>query len=110
MESHVSDSSSLKPSLKNNSKISHKVSCFAKIDASSNPTHNHAYFHNKILLRYSDLYKIFITEKFDYYGIIEGSLCPVCKLDHEDGKSVKGRYKAGTYFIICEKCKIEITA
>ncbi|CAJ0903248.1 4706_t:CDS:2, partial [Entrophospora sp. SA101] len=31
----------------------------------------------------------FISEKFDRYGIIEGLLCPVCKLDHEDGKSVK---------------------
>ncbi|CAG8658291.1 1859_t:CDS:2, partial [Racocetra fulgida] len=39
--------------------------------ASSNPTHDHAYFRNKTLLRYSDLYKAFITEKFDHYGIIE---------------------------------------
>ncbi|RHZ81995.1 hypothetical protein Glove_115g91 [Diversispora epigaea] len=57
---------------------------------SSNPIHDHAYFHNKILCRYSNLYKTFITEKFDRYEIIEGSLCPVCKLDHDDEKSVKG--------------------
>ncbi|CAJ0908621.1 12531_t:CDS:2, partial [Entrophospora sp. SA101] len=56
---------------------------------SENKIHDHAYFHNKTLLRYSDLYKVFISEKFDRYGIIEGLLCPVCKLDHEDGKSVK---------------------
>src|SRR6185436_8483697 len=67
---------------------------------SSNPIHDHTYFRNKILWQYSDLYKTFITEKFDYYDIIEGSLCPVCKLYHEDGKSVKGRYEVGTYFIM----------
>ncbi|RHZ76993.1 hypothetical protein Glove_186g103 [Diversispora epigaea] len=89
-ESHVSDSSSLKLSQENNPEISHKVSCSAEVGASSNTIHNHAYFCNKILLRYSDLYKTFITEKFDYYDIIKGSLCPVCKLHHEDGKSVKG--------------------
>ncbi|RHZ80524.1 hypothetical protein Glove_134g262 [Diversispora epigaea] len=46
---------------------------------SSNLTNDYTYFRNKILCRYSDLYKEFITEKFDYYEIIEGSLCPVCK-------------------------------
>jgi hypothetical protein len=108
-ESHVSDLSSSKPSQKNNPEISHKVSCSAEVGVSSNPIHDHAYFRNKILLRYSDLYKTFITEKFDYYDIIEGSLCPVCKLNHEDGKSVKGRYEAESYFIICGKREIEIT-
>ncbi|CAG8444748.1 7425_t:CDS:2 [Acaulospora colombiana] len=54
-----------------------------------NKIHDHAYFRNKTFLRYSNLYKVFISEKFDRYGIIEGSLCPVCKQDHEDGKSVK---------------------
>ncbi|CAG8602106.1 11128_t:CDS:2 [Cetraspora pellucida] len=76
--------------------------------ASSNPTHDHAYFRNKTLLRYSDLYKAFITEKFDHYGIIEGSLCPVCKLNHDE-KNVKGRYEAGSYFIICGKQEIKMT-
>ena len=74
-----------------------------------NKIHDHAYFRNNTLLRYSDLYKVFISEKFDRYGIIEGSLCPICKLNHEDGKSVKGRYEAGSYFIICGKREIEIT-
>ncbi|CAJ0913610.1 5060_t:CDS:2 [Entrophospora sp. SA101] len=86
-ETHISDSSSLKLSQKKNPEI--------KVGASSNPTHDHAYFHNKILWRYSDLYKEFSSEKFDYYGIHEGSLCPVCKQIHEEGKSIKGRYKTG---------------
>ncbi|CAJ0825914.1 6241_t:CDS:1, partial [Entrophospora sp. SA101] len=81
-----------------------------KVNVSSNPTRDHAYFRNKILWQFSDLYKTFSNKKFDYYGIIEGSLCPICKLNHEDGKSVKGKYEAGSYFIICGKREIEITA
>ncbi|CAG8625062.1 3175_t:CDS:2, partial [Racocetra fulgida] len=61
--------------------------------------HDHTYFRNKILWSYSDLYKEFSSAKFDYYGIHEGSLCLVCKHSHEEGKSVKGRYEAGSYFI-----------
>ncbi|CAG8771034.1 18512_t:CDS:2, partial [Gigaspora rosea] len=38
---------------------------------------------------YFDLYKEFSCEKFDYYGIHEGSLCRVCKQSHEEGKSIK---------------------
>ncbi|RHZ54529.1 hypothetical protein Glove_426g9 [Diversispora epigaea] len=52
-----------------------------------NPTHDCDYFRNKILLRYSDLYKTCSNKKFDYYDIIEGSLYPICKQSHEDGKS-----------------------
>ncbi|RIB17909.1 hypothetical protein C2G38_2186052 [Gigaspora rosea] len=44
-------------------------------------THDHAYFRNKTLLRYSDLYKTFITEKFDYYDIIEGAYTEETGLD-----------------------------
>ncbi|RHZ84516.1 hypothetical protein Glove_80g12 [Diversispora epigaea] len=107
-ESHVSDSSSSKLSQENNPEISHKVSRSAEVSVSSNPIHDHVYFRNKTLLRYSGLYKTIITEKNDYYGIIEGSLCPMCKQSHEDGKSVKGRYEAGSYFIKCGKHEIEI--
>ncbi|CAG8437737.1 1701_t:CDS:2 [Acaulospora colombiana] len=71
----------------------------------NNPTHDHAYFRNKTLLRYSDLYKTFITEKFDYYDIIEGSLCPVCKLNHEDGKSVKVDMKLEPILLYVESMK-----
>ncbi|CAG8644965.1 8675_t:CDS:2 [Cetraspora pellucida] len=70
-----------------------------KSSTSSNPTHDHAYFCNKTLLRYSDLYKAFITEKFDNYGIIEGLLCPVCKLNHDE-KSVKSRYEDADDYIL----------
>ena len=43
---------------------------------SSNPIHDRDYFRNKI---YSDLYREFSSEKFDYYGIVNKSLCPACK-------------------------------
>ena len=61
-----------------------------------NKIHDHAYFCCDILI----YMKYLFLKNFDCYGIIEGSLCPVCKLDHEDGKSVKGKYEAGSYFII----------
>ncbi|RHZ57349.1 hypothetical protein Glove_390g39 [Diversispora epigaea] len=80
------------------------------MSVSSNPTHDHTYFRNKILWGYSDLYKEFSSEKFDYYGIHEGSLCPACKSSHKDEKSIRGRYEAGSYFIKCGKHEIEITA
>ncbi|RHZ74205.1 hypothetical protein Glove_227g186 [Diversispora epigaea] len=77
---------------------------------SSNPTHDRDYFRNKILWQHSDLYKQFSNKKFDYYGVIETSLYPVCKLSHKDEKSVRGRYEAGSYFIKCGGHEIEITA
>ncbi|RHZ77552.1 hypothetical protein Glove_176g8 [Diversispora epigaea] len=110
---HASVSSISTPDLKIKVSISPALKPItekALLEKQNNPIHNHAYFRNKTLLQYSDLYKLFISEKFDRYGIIEGSLCPVCKLDHDDGKSVKGRYEAGSYFIICGKREIEITA
>ncbi|CAG8727947.1 8708_t:CDS:2, partial [Racocetra fulgida] len=73
-------------------------------------THDRAYFRNKILDRYSDIYKEFSSEKFDYYGIIDKSLCPACKSSHRDEKSIRGRYEAGSYFIKCGQQEIEITA
>ncbi|RHZ81310.1 hypothetical protein Glove_122g26 [Diversispora epigaea] len=56
---------------------------------SEKQTHDRDYFRNKILWRHSDLYKQFSNKKFDYYGVIETSLCPVCKLSHKDEKSVR---------------------
>ncbi|CAG8723847.1 7870_t:CDS:1 [Cetraspora pellucida] len=72
--------------------------------------HDHTYFRNKILWRYSDLYKEFSSEKFDYYEIHEGFLCLVYKHSYEEEKSIKGRYEAGSYFIKCGKHEIKITA
>ena len=54
----------------------------------SNLTYDHDYFYNKILGQYPDLYREFSNEKFDYYGIIDKSLCPACKLSHKDEKSM----------------------
>ncbi|GBB99841.1 hypothetical protein RclHR1_03650017 [Rhizophagus clarus] len=47
---------------------------------------------------------------FDNYGITDETLCPLCKLDHNDEEGIEGRYKAGSYFIKCEQRKIEIVA
>ncbi|CAG8551144.1 4278_t:CDS:2, partial [Cetraspora pellucida] len=81
-----------------------------KVSASFNPTHNHAYFHNKILGQYPDIYREFSSEKFDYYRIIDKSLCLACKSSHRDEKNIRGRYEARSYFIKCGQQEIEITS
>jgi hypothetical protein len=43
-----------------------------------------------------------VVKIFDYYGITNEKICPLCKLEHIDEESLKGRYKAGSYFIKCE--------
>jgi len=80
------------------------------ITVSSNSAHDRDYFRNKILGRYPDIYREFSSDKFDYYGIIDKSLCPACKVSHKDEQSIKGRYGVGSYFIKCGKHEIEITA
>ncbi|RIB07604.1 hypothetical protein C2G38_417445 [Gigaspora rosea] len=55
----------------------------------SNPTHDRIYFRNKILGQYPDIYREFSSEKFDYYGLIDKSLCPACKSSHKDEKSIR---------------------
>ncbi|PKY32997.1 hypothetical protein RhiirB3_451584 [Rhizophagus irregularis] len=52
----------------------------------------------------------FSSEDFDYYGINDETLCPLCKLDHDDEEGIDGMYKSGSYFIKCEQREIEITA
>ncbi|CAG8657761.1 19432_t:CDS:2, partial [Racocetra fulgida] len=81
-----------------------------EVNASFNPTHTRAYFRNKILGQYPDIYREFSSEKFDYYGLIDKSLCPACKSSHKDEKSIRGRYEAESYFIKCGGNEIEITA
>ena len=60
--------------------------------------------------QYPTLYKEFSSENFDYYGITDEKLCPLCELEHGDEESIEGTYKAESYFIKCEQCEIEIVA
>ena len=75
-----------------------------------NLTYDWSYFYNKILDQYFNLYREFSSKNFDYYGIINEKICPLCELEHDEEESLEGRYKAGSYFIKCEQCEIEITA
>ena len=111
LENQISNSPSLEitPEVSSEDNII-EISGTARLEEPKNPTHDRAYFRNKIVWEYSDLYKEFSSEKFDYYGIIDKSLCPACKLSHKDEKSIRGRYEAGSYFIKCGQQEIEITA
>jgi len=107
-QSHVT----LKTVSLTNHQIKAKASTSANILSSpqSNPTYNRTYFRNKTLDQYPNLYREYSSEDFDYYGITDKTLCPLCKLGHDDEESIEGRYKTGSYFIKCEQCEIEITA
>ena len=72
----------------------------------TNPTYDRSYFRNKTLDQYPNLYREFSSENFDYYGITNEKICPLC----DDEESFEGRYKAGSYFIKCEQREIEIVA
>ena len=77
-----------------------------------NSENNCAYFHDKTLERYPDLYYDCSGEKHDYYGITDNILCPLCNLDHYTEEAIEERYKDGSYYIKCFKhgIKIKITA
>ncbi|CAG8719567.1 19192_t:CDS:2, partial [Racocetra fulgida] len=62
------------------------------------------------LEQYPNLYKDGNSESVDYYGIADETLCPLCKLDHDDDEDIEGRYKIGSYYIKCEQRGIEIEA
>jgi hypothetical protein len=47
-------------------------------------------FRNKTLDQYPNLYREFSSENFDYYGITNEKLCPLCKLKHDDEESIEG--------------------
>ncbi|CAG8719814.1 10101_t:CDS:2, partial [Racocetra fulgida] len=90
-----------------------------KVSVSSNPAHSHAYFRNKTLDQYPNLYREGSDGNDDYYGITDESLCPLCKLDHDDDNGIGGRYEVGesenrcsasSYYIKCEQRGIEIEA
>ncbi|RHZ85026.1 hypothetical protein Glove_73g8 [Diversispora epigaea] len=96
-------------------KISEKVESLPETKVSipptfkpNNPVHTHANFRNKTLEQYPDLYWEGSDENDDYYGIIDESLCPLCKLDHDDDDGIEGRYEIGSYYIKCEQRGIEI--
>ncbi|RIA99686.1 hypothetical protein C1645_730623 [Glomus cerebriforme] len=55
----------------------------------SKPTYDCTYFRNKTLDQYPNLYKEFSSENFDYYGITNEKLCPLCKLKHGDEESIE---------------------
>ncbi|UZO19152.1 uncharacterized protein OCT59_010452 [Rhizophagus irregularis] len=60
-------------------------------------TYDQSYFRNKTLGQYSNLYKEFSSENFDYYGITDKTscdpkrTCPLCSLDHDDEESIEAR-------------------
>ncbi|RGB24008.1 hypothetical protein C1646_821832 [Rhizophagus diaphanus] len=76
----------------------------------TNPTYDRSYFRNKILDQYSNLYREFSSENFDYYGITDETSYLLCKLDYNDEEGIDGRYEARSYFIKCEQHEIEIVA
>ncbi|EXX64496.1 uncharacterized protein OCT59_003319 [Rhizophagus irregularis] len=83
----------------------------ANVPSASQSKPDHSYFRNKILYQYPNLYRECSSKNFDYYGITDETsgdyICPLCKLGHDD-EEIKGRYKAGSYFIKCEQREIEI--
>ncbi|RHZ66974.1 hypothetical protein Glove_303g118 [Diversispora epigaea] len=83
-----------------------------KTSTPSNLAYNHADFCNKMAEQYPGLYWKGSDGNDDYYGITDKFLCPLCKLDHYEDYSIKGRYKTGSYFIKCEQrgIKIGVTA
>ncbi|GBB89614.1 hypothetical protein RclHR1_16350004 [Rhizophagus clarus] len=52
-------------------------------------SHDRSYFRNKTLDQYPTLYREYSSEDFDYYGITDKTLCPLCKLGHDDEESIE---------------------
>ncbi|RHZ84836.1 hypothetical protein Glove_74g170 [Diversispora epigaea] len=71
-------------------------------------TYDHAYFCNKLLEQYPNLYKEYSDGNDDYYGINAESLYPLCKLEHENEEGIEGKYKDRSYYIKCEVSEIGI--
>jgi len=76
----------------------------------SKPTYDCTYFRNKTLDQYSSLYRECSSKNFNYYRITNDTLCPLCKLGHDNKESIESRYKARFYFVKCEQREIEIVA
>ncbi|CAJ0832075.1 206_t:CDS:2, partial [Entrophospora sp. SA101] len=62
-------------------------------------------FENKIHTITADEYS---DGNDDYYGINAESLCPLCKLEHENEEVIEGEYNDGSYYIKCEVSEIGI--
>jgi hypothetical protein len=78
--------------------ISSKVKVLSESSSGqSNPSYNRTYFRNKAFLIYT--LREFSSEDFDYYGIINETLCSLYKLDHDNEEGIEGRYEAESYFI-----------
>ncbi|RIA85526.1 hypothetical protein C1645_830685 [Glomus cerebriforme] len=56
-------------------------------------TYDRAYFRDKALDQYSNLYREFSSENFDYYGITDETSYPLYKLDHDDEEGIEGDMK-----------------
>ncbi|CAG8708824.1 15749_t:CDS:2, partial [Racocetra fulgida] len=78
------------------------------VRAQSKPTYDRSYFRSKTLDQYPNLYREGSDGNDDYYGITDESLCPLCKLDHDDENGIEGRYEIGYYNLKCEQRGIEI--
>ncbi|CAB4483799.1 unnamed protein product [Rhizophagus irregularis] len=102
-ESQVSNESAPK-------KFDTKVEVIPPIFQPNSLIYDHTDFCNKTLDQYPNLYKEYSSENFDYYGITDKTLCPLCKLGHDDEESIEDRYKTGSYFIKCEQYEIKMTA
>ncbi|RHZ53802.1 hypothetical protein Glove_437g26 [Diversispora epigaea] len=79
-----------------------------KVSTPFNPVHAHANFCNKTLEQYPDIFYEYNNEGVDYYGINAETLCPICKLNHENEEGVEDNYEAGSYYIKCEVAEIDI--
>ena len=77
-------------SLKDNILPENKIPSIDHASVPSNSAHDRDYFRNKILGRYPDIYREFSSEKIDYYGVIDKSLCLACKSNHKDEKNIRG--------------------
>ena len=85
---HVSNSSGDSSSSK---KLDAKVKVVPPIPQPETLVHDRSYFRNKTLDQYPNLYREFSSEDFDYFGITNEKICPLCKLEHDDEESLEGR-------------------
>ncbi|RHZ60172.1 hypothetical protein Glove_357g39 [Diversispora epigaea] len=104
--SHVKICTNLSRTYKENEVDVSPESCQTIPQPQKTSAYIHAYFHNKLLEQYPNLYEECSSENVDYYGINVESLCPIYKLNHEDEEGIKGEYKDESYYIKCETSEI----